>query len=448
MQAPSSLGLPAATTPSPFVRRWNPRRVILATLAVVTVLVGFYLLWRFSNVFFVLFVAIVLSTAIRPGVLWLEKRHIPQWGGVLSIYLALALIVASVGAVLAPLLIDQGTRVAANVPSYYGKTRTQLAQSPNQLLRRVGRNLPERFSFSALGGTPRQQAGATGEQTSVVGQALGYLWSAGWTVFGFAAVFLIAYFWTLDHEKIVQAILLIVPLDNRPTASEIWNTAESKVGAFIRGQALLMLSIGVLCGIAFFLIGLKSALVLAVLAGLFEAIPYVGPILTAVVAVLVTLSESPDKIIWVLIAITVIQQTENTILVPRIMDAAVGVNAIVTLLAIAAFGSLLGIVGAILAIPLAAIIQVLLDRWVLYRDTQPAAVIEGRDKAAVARYYAQDLAHDLRGRIRARPGEEEDGEDSFEERVEELVGEIDQLLVQISTPAAPTTTSSPGGKPV
>ena len=205
----------------------------------------------------------------------------------------------------------------------------------------------------------------------------------------------------LDREAIVRASLLIVPLDNRDTAREIWDMAELKVGAYVRGQALLMLAIGVLCGIAFFLIGLKSALILAVLAGIFEAIPYLGPILTAVVAVLITLSESPDKIWWVIAAIVVIQQAENAILVPRIMDRAVGVNAIVTLLAIAAFGSLLGIVGAILAIPLAAIIQVLLDFWVLNYE-EPPTVIEGRDKAAVVRYQAQDLAQDLRDRIRAK----------------------------------------------
>jgi hypothetical protein len=130
------------------------------------------------------------------------------------------------------------------------------------------------------------------------------------------------------------------------------------------------------------------------------------------------------------------------------MDAAVGVNAIVTLLAIAAFGSLLGIVGAILAIPLAAIIQVFLDRWVLNRDPQPMAMIEGRDKAAVVRYQAQDLAQDLRERIRDRPADQDHDAAAFEERIETLVGEIDQLLVQVTTPATPQMNSAPGGRTV
>ena len=448
MQARSSVGSPPPASPAPFVRHWNPRRVILATLAVVSVVIGFYLIYRFSNVIFVLFIAVVLATAMGPAVRWLEQRHVPQWSSVLSIYLVIALIAVGILATLVPLLIDQGSQIAQDVPGYYRQARGQLRTSNSQILQRIGKNLPEQLDLKVLLGTTRQQANSAGEQQSVVSQAVGYLGAVGWTIFGIVAVFLIAYFWTLDREKIVQTGLLIIPIDNRPAAREIWDMAETKVGAYMRGQALLMLSIGVLCGIAFFAIGLRSALILAVLAGLFEAIPFLGPILTAVAAVLITLSESPDRIWWVVGAIIVIQQAENAILVPRIMDAAVGVNAIVTLLAIAAFGSLLGIVGAILAIPLAAIIQVFLDRWVLNRNPQPMAMIEGRDKAAVVRYEAQDLAQDLRERIRDRPADQDHDAAAFEERIETLVGEIDQLLVQVTTPATPQMNSAPGGRTV
>jgi len=208
-----------------------------------------------------------------------------------------------------------------------------------------------------------------------------------------------------------------------------------------------MLSIGVLSAVAFFAIGLRSALILAVLAGILEALPFLGPILTAIMAVMLTLAEAPDKIWWVIGACIMIQQVENSVLVPRIMDRAVGVNALVTLLGIAAFGTLFGIPGAILAIPMAAILQILLDHAVLQRDNQPLAAIEGRDKVAVVRYQAQDLAQDLRERIRAKPSDQDDGDDSFEERIETVVGEIDQLLLQISTPAAAQATPSPGGRP-
>jgi predicted PurR-regulated permease PerM len=397
-------------------------------------------------VLFVLFVAAVLATAMRPAVLWLQKYRVPPRGGVLLIYLAVMLVMVGIIATLVPLLIDQGTEMVKSVPSYYVEARDRMRESGSLSLRRIGNNLPTRLDLSAISGTTQQDAEASGDEASVVAQGVALIRSAGWALFGFLAVFLIAYFWILDHDQIVRAGLLLVPLDYRPRAQELWETAEFKVGAYIRGQALLMLAIGVLTAVAMLIIGLPSALIVAVLAGILEAVPYIGPILTAVVAILITLAEAPDKIWWVVGAMVLIQQAENILLVPRIMDRAVGVNPLVTLLAIAAFGSLLGIAGAILAIPLAAIIQVLLDAWVLSRDAQQTNTIEGRDKASVVRYQAQDLAQDIRERIRARPSEQQDDGDTIEERIEALVGELDLLLAQANTPVTPQTISAPGGK--
>src|ERR671939_110290 len=142
MQARSSVGPPAPASPTPFVRRWNPRRVVLATLSVVA---GFYLIFRFVNVLFVLFVAVVLATAMRPAVRWLEQRHVPQWGSVLSIYLVIALITIGILATLVPLLIDQGSQIAQDVPGYYRQARGQLRTSNSQILQRIGKNLPEQL---------------------------------------------------------------------------------------------------------------------------------------------------------------------------------------------------------------------------------------------------------------------------------------------------------------
>ena len=121
------------------------------------------------------------------------------------------------------------------------------------------------------------------------------------------------------------------------------------------------------------MIGLPSPLVLGLLAGVFEAVPVVGPILGAVLPVLLALSVDPSKVIWVVVATIVIQQAEGHLLVPRVMDKAVGVSPIVTILAILAFSTLFGLPGAVLAIPLAALIQILLNYAVLQRETAHAA---------------------------------------------------------------------------
>lgn len=449
MQAPQ----PAATT-VPDGRRWVPRRVILATLCIVGVLVGFYLLYRFSNVLFIVFIAAVLATAMRPAVLWLERHRVPQWAGVTLIYLLLLAFTAGIVVAMVPLLAEQGTNLVQDVPAYYQDFRAQLLESNSELVRRLGRSLPEQLDARAfgaeaqdtLGGQAAQQGPEPQSQQSFVGQVFGYVRSITWNMFSIIAVFLIAFFWTLDRDQIIRSSLLVVPVDRRDEARELWETVEHKVGGYVRGQGLLMLSIFILSAAAFFIIGAPSALLMAVIAGLLEAIQIVGPILSAAVAVVITLASAPDKIVWIIVACLVIQQLENAVLVPRIMGRTVGVNPLVTLLAITAFGSLLGLLGAVLAIPLAAIIQVLLDYWVLNRDTQPST-IEGRDKTAVVRYLAQDLAQDLRDRIRDKPSDQDVDDDSFEEEMEVLVGDVDRMLERLATPANTQVAATAGRLP-
>jgi predicted PurR-regulated permease PerM len=402
--------------------------VIGATIVALLVGAGFYLLYRFVNVVFVLFVAIVLATALRPAVLWLERWRIPQWLGVLLLYLVIA--VASVGliALVAPVLITQGLELVQNAPAYYADAAAYLHSISNPLVRGLAQQLPPSLPLTS------QVPIDLGSELSTLGQVAGYVRSFAWGGFGLIAMVLIIYFWILDREQIVRSGMLLFPVEQRDTARELWDALEEKVGAFVRGQALLCLSIGLLSLVAFLLIGVPNALLLAVMAGVFEAVPYVGPIFTAVLAIVLTLAQAPEKILWVIVASIVIQQVENALLVPRIMGRTVGVNAVVTLLAITAFGSLLGIGGAIMAIPLAVVLQVLFARLLETAQQAPVAEVTGRDQLAVLRYQAQDLASDLRSRVRDRPDRAD--HIGLEEELETLVSEVDRLLQSASTPVS------------
>jgi hypothetical protein len=190
----------------------------------------------------------------------------------------------------------------------------------------------------------------------------------------------------------------------------------------------LCLLIGVLNFVAFVLIGLPYATTFAVLAGIFEAIPVVGPVLAAVAPALAALTTDPSKVIWVLVAALFIQQAENYFLVPRIMENAVGVNPIVTLLALVAFGTLMGFVGAVLAIPLAAIVQLVLDRLLLDQVALEPPPPSGRDAVSVAHYHARDLIQDVRAYLRNKPETAVAGADALEDAIETIATDIDQLL--------------------
>ena len=179
------------------------------------------------------------------------------------------------------------------------------------------------------------------------GQALGYVNSAANSLFMVTAVLLLAFYWTLYGTRTIQALLLLVPGGQRESISELISAMETKLVSYIAGQAVLCLAIGILALVAYLLIGLPNALVLALVAAVMEAVPMVGPLLGAVPAAVIALSISPSKLIWVIVATVVIQQLENSLLVPRVHRKAVGVNPFVSLLAIFAFSSLFGITGAL-----------------------------------------------------------------------------------------------------
>jgi hypothetical protein len=196
-----------------------------------------------------------------------------------------------------------------------------------------------------------------------------------------------------------------------------------------------MLSIGLMSLVAYWIIGLPYLLVLAFVAALMEAIPIVGPLLGAIPAVLVALTLGPDKALWVIVATLIIQQAENSLLVPRIMRQAVGVNPFVTLLSLFAFSALLGIPGALLAIPMAAIIQILLNHFVFQPGALEAEAPAGRDYASRLRQEAQALAQDLRSQARQSP----DGSDERVKQTEEALDELETLAADLDKLLAETS---------
>jgi predicted PurR-regulated permease PerM len=268
------------------------------------------------------------------------------------------------------------------------------------------------------------------------GQALVYVVLAAKVVFIAIIILVLAYYWTLDGPRNIQSLLLLVPTSQRESIGELISAMETKVGFYIAGQGVLCLVIGIMALVAYLLIGLPNALVLALVAGLMEAIPMVGPLLGAIPASLVALSIAPSKLVWVIVATVVIQETENSLLVPRIMRKAVGVNPFVSLLALFAFSSLLGIAGALMALPMAAIIQILLDRFVFHPSAMEPEVSAGRDYASRLRYEAQDLAQDLRKQARLKKGgsdREVKQTDRVMDEIESITTDLDALLAQAST---------------
>ncbi|HEY3227633.1 MAG TPA: AI-2E family transporter [Roseiflexaceae bacterium] len=243
-----------------------------------------------------------------------------------------------------------------------------------------------------------------------------------------ALVLFLSYYWLYYRALVVQSVALPVPLDQRAEATELWNQIEAKIGDFVRGLALLGVIIAVLSAIGYTIIGLPYAFTIAILAGILEAIPYIGPFITIALAGVVGLSVSPIMAAEAIGMAVVIQLIEGSVVVPRVMDHAVGVRPVVTLLALAVLSDLFGLLGALLAVPIAAVIQVLLDRFVLSASLPQQLDIGGRDKLALLRYQTQDLATDLRQQVRSKTEAIDDGTDAAEEELEALLRDLDSLL--------------------
>jgi predicted PurR-regulated permease PerM len=415
-----------STAPQP-ISHWSARQVVYATLFVSSVLVSFLLLYRFSRVVIIFFIAIVLGTAIRPAVDWLSRRGISRTVGVILVYLSLFIVAIGLTVLILPIIADQATAILANTPSYLGDLRNFLFRSPSRVVQQIATQLPANISLLA----PGTQADS-GETLSQVAQFFDTARVFARSALTLAAVFLLGLYWTQEGDRAILNLLLWVPQGKRLQARQLIAEIQEKLGGFLLGQSLLCLAIGGLSLAAYVIIGLPYALVLAIIAGILEAVPIFGPILGAIPALLVALSAEPGKAVWVIGATIVIQGLENYLLVPGVMKRSVGINAMVTLLAIAALTSLLGLAGALLAIPLAAIIQLLLSRLITSADDQTGLqAAMGRDQVSVWRYEAQNLAQDARNRL--RQNEKVDGaSEEIVEGLEAIAKDLDRMLAETS----------------
>lgn len=399
---------------------WDVRRLVLANLAVLSVAGCFLLVYRFAAALFILFVGIALGMAVKPGVDWLRRRGVPRWLGALLIYLALAAAAAGVLLLAVPVVAEQIGTLLARGPHQMDELRQQLLSSSSRTLRRIGRYLPAALGTKAVAGETR---------VLEVGALVTYAGVVGRNVFTVAAVLLLGFYWTLEGDRRVRALAFFAPLERRRALLSFIVDVEGKVGAYIRGQSFVCLVIGVLAFTMYRVIGLPYASTLGLVYAIGEAVPVLGPIIGTAAAALVALSVSPPLVLWVLVAAAALQLIENYALIPRVMDRTVGVNPLVTLLAISAFGSVLGVAGAVLAIPLAAVVQLLLDRFLLGAPAREHPAPAGRGRASVVRYEVQELALDVRKLFRGRSGTPGPTE-RLEDAVEGIAADLDRLLAE------------------
>jgi predicted PurR-regulated permease PerM len=333
-----------------------------------------------------------VSIAIAPSVDWLHRHGLQRSLSVILIYLLLLTLFIGAIFLLAPPILDQLTATVPKLDTYYQSLKSSLGESSLLALRQIAAQMPAQLSLiSSVASTP-----AATDSLDTVGQALGTMGAVVGMLFTVTAVLLIGFYWTLEGESAIKVLLMLVPSSHHVEIREVLHEIEMRVGGYVRGQGIMVLAICAADFVIFLLLGLPAALAVALLAGLFEVVPVLGPTLGAIPAVLVAFSYDSSKVIWVIVAGAIVQFFENNLLAPRVMHKTVGVNPIVTLLAIVAFSALFGFVGLLLAIPIAAIVQIILDRSLLRPQASGLEVPQGRDRLSRLRFDVQDFIVDVR----------------------------------------------------
>jgi predicted PurR-regulated permease PerM len=383
---------------------------------------GAWLLYSMLDIVLLVFLGAILAAALQPWHTRLCELGVPRGFAILLIFLLFALLLAGLGVLVLPVLIEEIGRLLAGLPEHYTNLIAWLRERPTRFPRLLAQRLPP---FEALPATFATSAADSAR--GIFGFTTGLFALLTWMV----AVLAVAFYWTLEVPRLERLALSMLPVTRRADALGAWREIEAKLGSYFRAQGLAMLAVGTASGLGYVLIGLPNPLALAVLAGLFEGVPLVGPFLAAIPALLAALPIDLSTVLLTLAWSTAVQLTESNVLVPRLMGHAVGVSPLVSLVAILAFGSVYGILGVFLAVPIAAVAQVLLDRFVL---ESPSVAPGARGRALSGlRGRARALRQRVRGRLRERSGRMGIDPDTPEHVVDAMDQQLEQAVERVAS---------------
>jgi len=306
-------------------------------LAAILILAAAWLIIQIRDVLITLFISYILMAAIEPYVEYLKKSGVPKPIAVIVPYLAAIGILLLIIITLLPFFITQIGLLITTLPVYLTSDIS------------LWGNLFNGFHISNIAATELENIGRN--VFEVTSRVFGGVIST-------ISVFAISFYLLLYRETVATGFASLFADKDKDRVRKILDQVEDKLGSWLRGQIVLSAFIGVLTWIILTILGVEFALPLAVLAGILEIVPTIGPIISAIPAIVVTLSISPLLAAIVAISYFFIQLIENNILVPRIMQRAVGLNPIVIILGIIIGGKLLGISGALLAIPFISLLVV------------------------------------------------------------------------------------------
>ena len=336
------------------VLKETAQRVALSTLIVIAIVAVALALWKLKLVLALVFLAFILAAALRPGIERLARAGIPRGLGLLVHYVALIGLIALALWIVVPRAVDQVQNALG------GTTQAQIHQEAKQskgikhdILTAIDKRLREVPKASDL-------LDPAVEVTLKVFEVL----------LGIFFVLAVAAYWIFERARAADFVASLLPRPKRKKLRDTWDLIDLKLGAFVRGQALLIVLVGTVLSLAFWAIGLPYFILIGAFAGVVEIVPVIGPIAAGALAVAVGATESWHVALAAGICVLVVRLIEDYLVVPRVLGDAVGLSPLLVLVSVTAVGILFGGFAVVLAVPLVAVLVTVLD--VVVRDVDPA----------------------------------------------------------------------------
>ena len=323
-------------------------RVVLVVLAVI-------FLYFIGDILYLIFISFFLTTLIEPLVDYFEIKKIPRVFGMLLVYAFSVILIGALVWLITPPIADQFTQLIGNFPDLWNRFVENFSELKN-LANRLGLYQNTETNFSSL------ELGLTKAATGFYAFVLTFFKS----LFDIIFVLVLTFYLILEKDSINKLFKAVVPIKYLPRSVKVYAEIKDKVGDWARGQLILGLIIGVMVFSGLIFLVPKYALLLAIIAGVLEMVPYFGPILSAIPAIFLGLmvpNFSVPRGLAVLILFIIIQWLENNLLVPQVMKKKVGISPVVTIISMLIGVRIFGIIGIIIAVPLAVALSIFLKEF-------------------------------------------------------------------------------------
>ena len=328
-------------------------------LKVIFIILFFVLLYLLKDVLVIILFAIIIASAITPFANWLDEKKFPRLLGVIFLYLSIFGLIIFLLSLAIPFVSLEINGLIKDLPKFVKNVSTSIEQaqeatsSPyfdffNDIL-----NILDSFS----------QYLAVSSQSVfsfVIGIFGGFI--------SFASIIVISFYLSYIRGGVEGFIRSLIPSRYEETFLKVWERSERKIGRWVQGQLLLALIVGIAVYVGLSLMGIKFALILGIIAMIFELVPIVGPVLSAVPAIILAFIQGPALGLWVILFYVMVQQIENHVLVPLVLGKTLGLNPVVVIIALLIGAKLAGILGIILSVPVSVIIMEILEEASKHRN--------------------------------------------------------------------------------